>query len=303
MLAARAADAADGRRMSDPRTGSPLSARGIVGIATAALLSEAGHTVTVIDRTGIAEETSKGNAAALAFSDIMPLASPKILLKAPKWLLDPLGPLTDPPVLPAAACTLALAILEGKPSQPRTDASVTTQTALMRLAEKEMMALVDRAGMPGRSAMTDRWNSTKAKLSSTGRAAGWKRRANAGIAFEHVRGQRLEELQPGLSPRFVAGTFVPGWKTVSEPQAFALALWAHAQRCGATFEKGRGAWSGAKWRQAPLQACRWFVQRAPTRSSFAPAPGRRVCSTITTLRIPLETERGYNTTLPKALSM
>jgi hypothetical protein len=58
----------------------------------------------VIDRTGIAEETSKGNAAALAFSDIMPLASPKILLKAPKWLLDPLGPLTiRPSYLPRLA--------------------------------------------------------------------------------------------------------------------------------------------------------------------------------------------------------
>ena len=70
---------------------------GVVGIATAALLAEAGHKVTVIDRSGLAQEASKGNAAALAFSDIMPLASPRILLKAPKWLLDPLGPLSIRP--------------------------------------------------------------------------------------------------------------------------------------------------------------------------------------------------------------
>jgi hypothetical protein len=87
-----------------PRTTLTIVGAGIVGIATAALLSEAGHTVTVIDRTGIAEETSKGNAAALAFSDIMPLASPKIMLKAPKWLLDPLGPLSiRPSYLPQLA--------------------------------------------------------------------------------------------------------------------------------------------------------------------------------------------------------
>ena len=41
---------------------------GIVGICAAAFLAEAGSSVTVIDRTGICEETSSGNAAAFAFS-------------------------------------------------------------------------------------------------------------------------------------------------------------------------------------------------------------------------------------------
>lgn len=48
---------------------------GIVGVATAALLAESGRDVLVIDRSGICEETSSGNAAALAFSDILPMAS------------------------------------------------------------------------------------------------------------------------------------------------------------------------------------------------------------------------------------
>ena len=43
-------------------------------------------------RTGIAAEASRGNAGALAFTDVLPLASPKIMRKAPAWLLDPLGP-------------------------------------------------------------------------------------------------------------------------------------------------------------------------------------------------------------------
>ena len=57
--------------MTNPHFSITVIGAGIVGIATAALLAEAGHTVTVIDRSGIAEETSKGNAAAFAFSDIM----------------------------------------------------------------------------------------------------------------------------------------------------------------------------------------------------------------------------------------
>ena len=64
---------------------------GIVGVATAALLAEAGRQVLVIDRTAICEETSSGNAAALAFSDILPLASKGVMRKVPGWLMDPLG--------------------------------------------------------------------------------------------------------------------------------------------------------------------------------------------------------------------
>ncbi|RWD40539.1 MAG: FAD-dependent oxidoreductase, partial [Mesorhizobium sp.] len=47
---------------------------GIIGICAAALLAEAGRSVAVFDRTGICEETSSGNAAAFAFSDVLPLA-------------------------------------------------------------------------------------------------------------------------------------------------------------------------------------------------------------------------------------
>ena len=47
---------------------------GIVGICAAAFLAEAGSSVTVIDRTGICEETSSGNAAAFAFSEVLPRA-------------------------------------------------------------------------------------------------------------------------------------------------------------------------------------------------------------------------------------
>ena len=70
---------------------------GIVGIAIALRLQQEGRQVTVIDRTGVAAEASRGNAGALAFTDIMPLASPGILRKAPRWLLDPLGPLAIAP--------------------------------------------------------------------------------------------------------------------------------------------------------------------------------------------------------------
>ena len=67
---------------------------GIVGVSTAAFLQRAGYRVTVVDRLPPGEGCSFGNAGGVAFAEIVPPIHPRILLKIPGWLMDPLGPLT-----------------------------------------------------------------------------------------------------------------------------------------------------------------------------------------------------------------
>ena len=67
---------------------------GIVGMSTAAFLQRSGYKVTVIDRLPPGEGCSFGNAGGIAFAEIAPTIHPKVLLKIPGWLMDPLGPLT-----------------------------------------------------------------------------------------------------------------------------------------------------------------------------------------------------------------
>ena len=78
---------------SDPRSDIDIAiiGAGIIGITAAAYLAEAGQSVTLIDRSGICEETSSGNAAAFAFTDPLPLAHKGMMRQLPKWLADPLG--------------------------------------------------------------------------------------------------------------------------------------------------------------------------------------------------------------------
>ncbi len=54
----------------------------------------------------------------VAFTDILPLASPGILKKAPKWLLDPLGRCTVPPAyaLEDRAMISASGVLVSRPA-------------------------------------------------------------------------------------------------------------------------------------------------------------------------------------------
>ena len=62
---------------------------------------------------------------------------------------------------------------------------------------------------------------------------GWAARDRFGIDYRHVEGDGLTALQPGLSPRFVKGTFAPGWKTVADPKLLGKAIWAYAESKGA----------------------------------------------------------------------
>ncbi|MGI9502258.1 MAG: FAD-dependent oxidoreductase, partial [Geminicoccaceae bacterium] len=70
---------------------------GVIGVSAALALQTRGYDTTLLDRKGVAAGASFGNAGAFAFSDIVPLATPGIMRSAPKWLLDPLGPLSIPP--------------------------------------------------------------------------------------------------------------------------------------------------------------------------------------------------------------
>ena len=217
---------------------------GVIGVNAACFLAEADYAVTVIDRDGICEGTSSGNAAAFDFSDILPMAHKGMLKNVPRWLMDPLGPLSIPPAyFPRVLPWLIRMLREGALS--KRDSSIAAQAALMDLTEAETLAL----GRPGRiSSMIRNDGSLELYTSEASFQAslpGWAYREKHGVPFEHVRGQRLADLQPGLSPSVIAATFSPSWRTVSNPKDYTLALWDYATRLGAKFERRRGARAAA----------------------------------------------------------
>lgn len=269
---------------------------GIVGLAVAAALQDEGRQVLLLDRRGVAQEASRGNAGALAFSDILPLASPGIMRQAPRWLLDPLGPLAIPPAyLPTILPWLLRFWRASRPDRVR--ASLVAQAGLMALAAAETQGMLDRAGAGG---MVQRDGSLQLYESEAELAAalpGWQARDEHGIPFEHVRGQRLAELQPGLHPRFAAGTFVPGWQTVSDPYDIACRLAEHVAARGGQVDRREvrevaPAEGGVRLLLADGTAL--LARKAVIAAGAWSGPLARGLGD----RIPLETERGYNTTLP-----
>lgn len=270
---------------------------GIVGLSVALLLRQRGHEVLLLDRQGVAAEASRGNAGAYAFSDVLPLASPGILAQVPRWLLDPLGPLALRPayLLPLLPWLWRF----WRASRPAAFAAgVQAQAALMQLAAPATQRLLAAAGALPLLESGGNLHLYESKSEWQASLPGWQLRAGHGIAFEHAYGAAdIARWQPGLSGDFVAATFVPGWQTIHDP----LLL---CQTIAAAFET-----AGGRLRQAAVQTLR----PAADHVEVALADGRRVQAQAAVLAagawshrlartlgeyIPLETERGYNTTLP-----
>ncbi|RUW96687.1 FAD-binding oxidoreductase [Mesorhizobium sp. M8A.F.Ca.ET.059.01.1.1] len=269
---------------------------GIIGICAAAFLAEAGLDVTVFDRTGICEETSSGNAAAFAFSDVLPLAHKGMIRQLPKWLADPLGPLSIPPVyLPKLLPWLVRFWRAGAPR--KYEASLTAQAGMMKLAEAEWMDLLDRSGTRPMLREDGSLELYESEAEFRASMSGWAARERFGIGFRHVEGKDLADLQPGLSPRFVRGTFVPGWKTVADPKLLGKAVWAYAQSKGARFEMARIDRVAADQDGATLTLADGSTRQARHLVVAAGAWSHLLARQLGD-RIPLATERGYNTTLP-----
>ncbi len=92
---------------------------GVVGLMTALALLEEGRRVLVLDREGPAAGASAGNAGILAYPEILPLASPGLLTQVPRWLVDPLGPLSVRPSYALRAAPWLLRFLRASgPARP-----------------------------------------------------------------------------------------------------------------------------------------------------------------------------------------
>lgn len=269
---------------------------GVVGLSTALALQARGLTVKVLDRTGPAAGASAGNAGAFAFTDILPLASPGILRKAPKWLLDPLSPLSVPP---AYALRIAPWMLQfWRACAPsRVAAATAAQTALMDLSKAELEPFLQASGTLPMLRREGNLQVYESEAEFRASLPGWQARADHGIAFRHMGPEEMAEVQPGLSPRFVRGTFTPGWYSIADPKDFVLALAERLKAQGGTIQRGEVTALAPDAHGVTVNLAGEAPQRADHVVLAAGAHSHLLARSLGD-RIPLETERGYNTTLP-----
>jgi D-amino-acid dehydrogenase len=269
---------------------------GIVGISIALELQTQGLKVRVLDRSGVATEASAGSAGAFAFADIVPLATPGIMLKAPKWLLDPLGPLSVPPAYAVKIAPWMLRFWRAS-WRDRYQAALAAQSTLNGFSSTALERQIKNVdGEPlmqrdGQMQLYEGEQEFRASLKS------WDMRRAFGIAFELLKSPaEIAEIQPGLDPRFTHAAFTPDWMNTIDPRSWAEHLAQVFITRGGEIERVEvlaleQSSDGVELvtPNGPLKASQVVVAAGAWSHHLARTLGDR---------IPLETERGYNTTLP-----
>ena len=270
---------------------------GVIGVSVALELQRRGHDVCILDREGVAAQASAGNAGAFAFSEIEPLATPGIMRKAPKWLVDPLGPLSVPPAYALKIAPWMLRFWRASRSD-RYRRSLTAQADLMQLtsaALERQAASVEGEALLQRDGQLQLYEGAAEYRASL---PAWKVRKDHGIAFDLLESpQAIAEVQPGLSPRFTHAGFTPNWLNTTDPKRWVGHLAQVFTDRGGQIEKQDilGLKPSGDGVDIHMQGT---VTHAPKVVVCAGAWSHHLARTLGD-PIPLETERGYNTTLPQ----
>ncbi|GAB4064112.1 FAD-binding oxidoreductase [Ancylobacter sonchi] len=177
---------------------------GAVGVATASFLLRDGHDVVLIERGGIGDSASFGNAGVLAPSSVVPMSMPGTLAKVPGYLLDPLGPLSIrwrylPTLAPwlirfVKAGTQAGVRHQARALKPLLDDSFSAWLPLVRNATND--ALIHREGFLA---------VYRTEADFQGDALGYQLRRDNDIPYEILRGQDLRDFEPSISPDYTIG--------------------------------------------------------------------------------------------------
>jgi len=249
--------------------------------------------VTLIDRDEPCTGASGYNAGAIATPEVLPLASPGMLMKAPKWLLDPNGPLAIPPAyFPRIMPWLYRFWRASTTAQVRESAQALG--ALMGISLPAVERLYDRAGITSLLRRTGALYLYESEAEFRRAQGNWALRRELGVEFEHVDSATLHEMEPAIGPQFNHATHMPNWTMVSDPLEVGRALGRHAVSLGVRLVRDtvvRIGETGVELQHGGLLAADQMVLAAGAWSHrLARDWGER---------IPLETERGYNTTIPE----
>jgi len=270
---------------------------GIIGISTAAFLQRAGHKVTVIDRVPPGEGCSFGNAGGIAFAEVMPTIHPRVLLKIPGWLLDPLGPLTIRwSYLPKA---LPWFLAAGRNALPHRVRRITAGRAALGLrAVSDFDTLLQAAGAGDLLVKRDslRLYDSEAQFRAEEPERLVKR--EHGYEMKRLSPGEIAEIEPDLARDFACGAFHGGWYYVRNPKTVVASIAEYLVRHGGEIlqdEVVKVTQDGARAASLTLKAGgerkldRLVICAGAYSNFFAREFGDKVL---------LEAERGYHLVIP-----
>jgi D-amino-acid dehydrogenase len=286
----------DDRTETTPKSAIVIGA-GIAGVSTALYLQRDGHAVTILDPEPPGSMTSFGNAGLIATYATIPTATPDILMRVPKMLMDPAGPLSLRwSYLPQLTPWLLSLVRNSAPDHIRRNATV--KSILLNRAWEDYRPLIDQTGAEDliyaggmlRVFRTDSaFEQMKAReidlMDLTGRS------------YELLNADEIRQMEPMLEPLFPHAIFSTDTRNIRNPgrltEVFAQNFTARGGTLKPEAVTGLTGTPEGKWRVATDggEAIADIVVVA------AGAWSRRIAKMVG-VKLLLGTERGYHVMLP-----
>ncbi len=270
---------------------------GIISLCCAFHLLRQGWEITVVSSDPADDTTACGSAGAIAIAQVFPVSEPGLWLKVPRWLLDPLGPLSiRPGHMPKLMGWLVKFLAAG--TGARVEASTRALASLMAPARDHHFELIKEINAQHLLRQNGNLWLYHSERSRNKDAKQWAMRKQLGIEFSAIDRKQILEREPALGPGAHCGYFIPDWCHYIDPQALLVALAGYLRSAGVTFvrdtvggfefvDERPVAASGEHGNKFAFDACLIAAGAHSARLSAQLGDS-----------FPLESERGYNTMLP-----
>lgn len=196
---------------------------GVVGVCCALNLLKDGHKVTIIEPNTIGEATALASCGYIALSEVIPLSKPGILLKAPKWLLNPVGPLS---IRSSALLSVLPWFLKFASNSRATRIHEISKhlTALTATALNDFETLFKEfhlTGLIGDQPIIELYD-TAEELNKEQHHI--HRCRELGFKVEEISGTEAAEIEPAIAKDFAKALILKDWRTIADSKRFVTAL-------------------------------------------------------------------------------
>ncbi len=267
---------------------------GIVGLSVAYQLLADGHGVTVIDRDPAGDKVSFNNAGGIGIGEIVPASAPGVLWRVPGWLFDPLGPLSLRLAhFPALIPWLWRFVRSGTQAE-----TLRVTTALAALADRtyeDLVPMLDALGLAGEMHRVGALSVYETSEGFARDRAEWDLKRRFGVVADEISGDEAREREPALGPIVKHAISTPDWSHVDDPKRIVDRLREYVAERGATIETGEAV--GFEAGAVHLAGARRIA--FDTLVVAAGAWSGKLARLLGDKAL-IESERGYNTTIPNS---
>jgi D-amino-acid dehydrogenase len=268
---------------------------GIVGLAAAYYLTKQGAQVTLFDRDPEGDKASLGN------TEVTPASTPGTFWRVFGWMLDPLGPLA---VRPTHALNLIpwLTRFARAGSPTEVDRISRALAAINARVYTDLLPMLADIGLSGELHRNGALSVYESEQGYRRDAADRARQRDLGIIVQEISGDEARQMEPALGPVVHRAVRFPDWSYVSDPKRVVDSARNWLLKSGAEVRRGEvhNVIPALPGTPGSVRVETGYGTHAADRVVIAAGAWSAVLARRIGDRAVLESERGYNMTIPNS---